>query len=99
MKLSAFFSSVDAVWSNYNLPWLGMVAVIYIGIAYAANRVARTRQSSALLYGIYAFAFFFVLALLSAKTFDVMLREPLLLAIVAALFGAGAEVYRRLTKH
>lgn len=96
MKLSAFFGSIDAVWSSYSFPWLGMVAVVYIGIAYATNRFASTRQSSALLYGVYAFGFFFVFALLIAKSFDGILHEPLLLAKVGALGGAGVAVYRRL---
>lgn len=76
-----------------------MVGGIYIGIAYATLRFTSTRQILAHLSGVYAFSLFIGLALLSAKTFDVMLREPLLLAIVAALFGAGAEVYRGLRKH
>lgn len=96
MKLSAFFGGIDAVWSSYGFPWLGMVAVVYIGIAYAMNRFARMRQSSALLYGIFAFALFFVLALISAKSFDAFLHEPILLAMIAALAGAGIEVYRRI---
>jgi hypothetical protein len=96
MKLSAFFSGIDAVWSSYSFPWLGMVSVVYIGIAYAMNRFASTRSNSALLYGVYAFALFLVLALLSAKSFDALLREPLLLAMIAALAGAGIDVYRRL---
>lgn len=99
MKLSAFFSGIDAVWSSYGFPWLGMVAVVYIGIAYAMNRFAITRQSAALLYGIYVFALFFLLALVSAKSFDALLREPILLAMIAAIVGAGVEVYRRIQRH
>ena len=99
MKLSAFFSGIDSVWSSYAFPWFGMVAVVYIGIAYAMSRFASTRQSSALLYGVYAFTLFFALALLSAKSFDELLREPLLLAMIAAKAGAGIEVYRRIQRH
>ena len=99
MKLSAFFGSLDAVWSSCGFPWLGMAAVIYIGIAYAANRFASMRQSSAILYSVYAFAFFFFVALLNARSFDGLLHEPLLLAMVAALAGAGVDVYRRLQRY
>ena len=98
VKLSEFFGTVDAMWSGYSLPWLGMVAVIYVGIAYASNRFANTRRSPALLYGAYSFAVFFVLALTIAKSFDDVLKEPMLVAMIAALIGVGADVYRRLKR-
>ena len=98
MKLSEFFGTVDAIWSGYSLPWLGMVTVIYVGIAYASNRFANTRRSPALLYGVYSFALFFLLALVSAKSFDYVLREPIFLAMIAALIGVGVETYRRLNR-
>ena len=98
MKLSAFFNVIDTVWTSHSFPGLGMIVVIYVGIAYAANRVVRSRQGSALFYGIYSFAFFFVLAAASVTTFDTLVHEPVLLAMIAALAGAGIEVYRRLAQ-
>lgn len=66
-----------------------MVAVIFIGIAYSANRFASVRQSSALFYEGYAFAFFFVFALLSAKSFDGLLPNHSYLRRLQRSAGQG----------
>ena len=96
MKLSEFFANIHWLWESHNLAFLGMIAVVYIAIAYFANRIARNWQSNAVTFSGFAFALFFALATTQGSKTSVLFANPVIHVAIAALIGVGAEVYRRL---
>ena len=98
MKLSEFFGTIHWLWESHNLAYLGMIAVVYIALAYFANRIARNWQSNAVSFSGFAFAMFFTLAMTQGSTTDVLVTNPVIHAVIAALIGIGIDVYRRLIR-
>jgi hypothetical protein len=98
MKLSAFFSDIDLFWQTRTITGAGLTILFFAAGTYAGYQLTRKQESNPLVYGVFTFALLITISVAEKTTTLEILSNPVGVAFLGAVSGAGRDTYRRLSE-